>query len=294
MKGNVKAVLILTSMLIWGVSYPLVKLLLNKGVPPITLATLRHVVFIPMMIIVLLRKSYKKYSKKDWGFFLALAFFTIFLPNISQNIGMLYTTASISSIIQSTSPVFTILLAFIFLKETKTVNKIIGSLVALIGTILLSTKGNLAFNLYTLGNLLILISSISYAIAGVILKMGLSRIPAFDLLCFETTFGFFMLLGANIFLEDISIIGSFSMELWFYIFLLSVLASFIAAILYYQILYEEELSHLVIFTYLIPVFAIIFSYFMLGEILSAKDILFASIVLIGVALAQLKSRTFGN
>ena len=294
MKGNVKAVLILTSMLIWGVSYPLVKLLLNKGVPPITLATLRHVVFIPMMIIVLLRKSYKKYSKKDWGFFLALAFFTIFLPNISQNIGMLYTTASISSIIQSTSPVFTILLAFIFLKETKTVNKIIGSLVALIGTILLSTKGNLVFNLYTLGNLLILISSISYAIAGVILKMGLSRIPAFDLLCFETTFGFFMLLGANIFLEDISIIGSFSMELWFYIFLLSVLASFIAAILYYQILYEEELSHLVIFTYLIPVFAIIFSYFMLGEILSAKDILFASIVLIGVALAQLKSRTFGN
>ena len=294
MKSSTKTMLILTSMLIWGVSYPLVKLLLNKGVPPITLATLRHVVFIPMMIIVFLRKSYKKYSKKDWGFFLALAFFTIFLPNISQNIGMLYTTASISSIIQSTSPVFTILLAFIFLKETKTVNKIIGSLVALIGTILLSTKGNLAFNLYTLGNLLILISSISYAIAGVILKMGLSRIPAFDLLCFETTFGFFMLLGANIFLEDISIIGSFSMELWFYIFLLSVLASFIAAILYYQILYEEELSHLVIFTYLIPVFAIIFSYFMLGEILSAKDILFASIVLIGVALAQLKSRTFGN
>lgn len=294
MKSSTKTMLILTSMLIWGVSYPLVKLLLNKGVPPITLATLRHVVFIPMMIIVLLRKSYKKYSKKDWGFFLALAFFTIFLPNISQNIGMLYTTASISSIIQSTSPVFTILLAFIFLKETKTVNKIIGSLVALIGTILLSTKGNLSFNLYTLGNLLILVSSISYAISGVILKMGLSRIPAFDLLCFETTFGFFMLLGANIFLEDISIIGSFGMELWFYIFLLSVLASFIAAILYYRILYEEELSHLVIFTYLIPVFAIIFSYFMLGEILSAKDILFASIVLIGVALAQLKSRTFGN
>ena len=294
MRNSVKAILILISMLIWGLSYPLVKLLLNYGVPPITLATLRHVVFIPMLIIVFLRKSYKNYSKEDLKLFLTLAFFTIFLPNISQNIGMLYTTASISSVIQSTSPVFTIILAFIFLKETKTINKIIGSLIALTGTILLSTKSSLSFDLNTFGNTLILVSSISYAISGIILKKGLSKIPAFDLLCFETTFGFFMLLASNIFLEDMSMILSFSMDVWIYILLLSVLASFIAAILYYMILYEEELSHLIIFTYLIPVFAIIFSYFMLGEILSVRDIVFASMVLIGVAVAQLKSRTFGK
>lgn len=294
MRDSIKAILILISMLIWGLSYPLVKLLLNYGIPPITLATLRHVVFIPMLIIVILRKSYKNYSREDLKLFLTLAFFTIFLPNISQNIGMLYTTASISSVIQSTSPVFTIILAFIFLKETKTINKIIGSLIALIGTILLSTRGSLSFDLNTFGNTLILVSSISYAISGIILKKGLSKIPAFDLLCFETTFGFFMLFASNIFLEDMSMILSFSMDVWIYIFLLSVLASFIAAILYYMILYEEELSHLIIFTYLIPVFAIIFSYFMLGEILSVRDIVFASIVLIGVAVAQFKSRTFGK
>ena len=214
MRNSIKATLILISMLIWGLSYPLVKLLLNYGVPPITLATLRHIVFIPMLIIVILRKSYKNYSKEDLKLFLTLAFFTIFLPNISQNIGMLYTTASISSVIQSTSPVFTIILAFIFLKETKTINKIIGSLIALTGTILLSTRGSLSFDLNTFGNILILVSSISYAISGIILKKGLSKIPAFDLLCFETTFGFFMLLASNIFLEDMSMIFSFSIDAW--------------------------------------------------------------------------------
>ncbi len=286
MRYRIKMVLILISMLIWGVSYPVVKILLKEGVPPITLATLRNVIFIPLLFYVLAGKRYARYSQSDIGLCVALAFFTVFLPNILQNIGMKYTSASISSVIQSTSPIFTVMLALIFLKEARTLNKIVGSLVGLIGTIFLTTGGSFDFNATTFGNLLIFISSISYAISGILIKVALSRIEPLDLLCFEIIFGFFMLLIPNIALEDLSAVMSFGIDVWMYILFLSIFAGFLASMMYYVVLREEEISHLAIFSYLIPVFAIISSYVMLHEVLKIKDIIFTLVILSGIVITE--------
>ena len=287
MRYRIKLALILISMLIWGVSYPVVKILLNSGVQPITLATLRNLIFIPLLFYILAGKRYARYSRSDVMLCMALAFFTVFLPNISQNIGMKYTSASISSVIQSTSPIFTVMLAFIFLREARTLNKIVGSLVGLIGTVFLTTGGSFDFDATVFGNLLILISSISYAISGILIKVALSRIEPLDLLCFEIIFGFFMLLIPNMALEDLSAVISFSIDLWMYILFLSVFAGFLASIMYYMVLREEEISHLAIFSYLIPVFAIISSYIMLHETLGVKEIFFTMVILSGIVITEL-------
>lgn len=291
MSYKVKIALIFISMLIWGTSYPIVKILLEDGVPPITIATLRSLIFLPLILIVLALRRYKKYSVKDMGFFLLLAFFTVFLPNISQNIGMIYTSASISSVIQSTSPIFTIILAFAFLREAKTLNKVAGSVIGLIGTIFLTTGGGINFDLTTFGNLLILISSISYAISGILLKIGLSKIDPFDLLCFEVTFGFFMLLIPNVLLEDLTVIATFDSQTWLYILFLSAFAGLFASLMYYLVLREEEISHLAVFSYLIPVFAIVSSYIMLHEILSVSEIISTLVILSGIAITEMGRRS---
>jgi len=287
MRYRIKLALILISMLIWGVSYPVVKILLNSGMQPITLATLRNLIFIPLLFYILAGKRYARYSRSDVILCVALAFFTVFLPNISQNIGMKYTSASISSVIQSTSPIFTVMLAFIFLREARTLNKIVGSLVGLIGTVFLTTGGSFDFDATVFGNLLILISSISYAISGILIKVALSRIDPLDLLCFEIIFGFFMLLIPNMALEDLSAVISFSIDVWMYILFLSVFAGFLASIMYYMVLREEEISHLAIFSYLIPVFAIISSYIMLHETLGVKEIFFTMVILSGIVMTEL-------
>lgn len=287
MRYRIKLALILISMLIWGVSYPVVKILLNSGMQPITLATLRNLIFIPLLFYILAGKRYARYSRSDVILCVALAFFTVFLPNISQNIGMKYTSASISSVIQSTSPIFTVMLAFIFLREARTLNKIVGSLVGLIGTVFLTTGGSFDFDATVFGNLLILISSISYAISGILIKVALSRIDPLDLLCFEIIFGFFMLLIPNMALEDLSAVISLSFDVWMYILFLSVFAGFLASIMYYMVLREEEISHLAIFSYLIPVFAIISSYIMLHETLGVKEIFFTMVILSGIVITEL-------
>ncbi|HEC82116.1 MAG TPA: DMT family transporter [Thermoplasmatales archaeon] len=234
MRSLYSGIAILTAVIIWGLSFPLIKILLNQNIPPITIAMLRHLIFLPMILLVILSENSShvlSYSKKTWGMFILLGVFTIFLPNVAQNIGMLYTTASTSSIIQSSAPIFTIILALIFLKESKNLHKIAGSLVAMTGVILLVSGGNLEFSGTTYGNLLILVSSLSYAVSGIILKKGLTTIPPSHLLCFETLFGFILLLSTTIFYEDISVILSFDVYTWFIIIMLTVFASGVAVIL---------------------------------------------------------------
>ncbi|HID25236.1 MAG TPA: DMT family transporter [Thermoplasmata archaeon] len=292
MRSFYSGIAILTAVIIWGLSFPLIKILLNQNVPPIIIAMLRHLIFLPMILIVFLSKNSSHvlfYSKKTWGMFILLGVFTIFLPNVAQNIGMLYTTASTSSIIQSSAPIFTIILAWVFLKESKNLHKIAGSIVAMTGVILLVSGGNLGFSGTTYGNLLILVSCLSYAVSGIILKKGLTTIPPLHLLCFETIFGFILLLFTTIFYEDISIILSFDVYTWFIIIMLAVFASGVAVILYYAVLVDTELSQLIVFVYLIPLFATVFSYLLLGEIITLETAVFAILIVGGVAVAQ-KSR----
>ncbi|MCD6468182.1 MAG: DMT family transporter [Thermoplasmata archaeon] len=289
MRRFYNATAILTAVIIWGLSFPLVKILLNDGIPPITIAMLRHTVFIPLLLIVLLSKNSSKvysYSKKTWLMFILLGVFTIFIPNLAQNIGMLYTTATESSIIQASTPLFTIILALIFLEESKNPNKIGGSLIAMAGVILLVSGGNLEFTGATYGNLMILISCISYAISGVILKKGLATVSPLHLLSFETMFGFIFLFISTIAFEDTSVILSFNLYIWLLILTLAVFASGVAAMLYYVVLVETELSQLIVFVYLIPLFAAVFSYLLLGETVSAETIVFAALTIGGIALAQ--------
>jgi len=275
----------------WSFSFPLIKSALDNGVPPITLAAMRTIVFIPILIFLLAKygKNCIPTTRDDWSIFLGIGIFTIILPSILQNIGMMYTTASVSSIIQTSSPIFTIILAIIFLGESKHIKKIVGSTIALIGTIFLVVSTDEDFSLVestVYGNFLILLSGISLAISSIITKKGLERIKPLQMLGFSSLIGFVALSIISIFEEPMDIIMNLPTETWMVVFLLALFPSFIAILFWYEAMVKEEVSRLVVFVYLIPVFAVIFSYILLGEIISILTMLFAALIIGGVALAQ--------
>ena len=275
----------------WSFSFPLIKSALDNGVPPITLAAMRTIVFIPILIFLFAKygKNCIPTSRDDWSIFLGIGIFTIIIPSILQNVGMIYTTASVSSIIQTSSPIFTIILAIIFLGESKHIKKIVGSTIALIGTIFLvvSTEGNFSLVGSTVyGNFLILLSGISLSISSIITKKGLERIKPLQMLGFSSLIGFVVLSAISIFEEPLDIIINLSTEIWIAVFLLALFPSFIAILFWYEAMIKEEVSRLVVFVYLIPVFAVIFSYILLGEIISILTMLFAALIIGGIVLAQ--------
>lgn len=284
-------IIVLSAVLMWAISFPLIKIILDNGVPPITLAAMRAVIFFPILIYLFLLKNEKifRISRNDLLLYLSIALFTIILPGILQNIGMIYTTSSISSIIQSSGPIFTIILAIIILKESADKNKIFGSFFALMGTILLVISIDKNFNIYdtsVFGNSLILLSGLSYGISTIITKRALKHKSPTQILGFSSLFGFIVLSLISVYEKPFDIIINISIETWFVIFILALFPSFIAIIFWYKAMINAEISRLVNFVYLMPVFAVIFSYIIIGEVISIYTILFAFMIICGVALAQ--------
>jgi len=275
----------------WSFSFPLIKIALDNDIPPITLAALRTIVFIPILTFLLIKngKNCIPTTRYDWLILIGIGIFAIILPGILQNVGMMYTTASVSSIIQASGPIFTIVLAIFILGESTDVKKIVGASIALISTIFLVASINGDFSLMgaaVYGNSLILLSSISYAISSIITKKGLGSIKPLQMLGFSTLIGFIALSIISILEAPLDIINNLSTETWVVVLLLTLFPSFIALLLWYQALANAEISRLIVFVYLMPVFAVIFSYILLGEIISIQTMVFAALIIGGVALAQ--------
>ena len=275
----------------WSFSFPLINIALNGGVPPITLSALRALAFVPILIYLLLknRKNFLPESKNEWFTLLGVSIFTIVVPNVLQNIGMMNTTASVTSIIQSSGPIFTIILAIILLKESSSVTKIGGAILALIATILLTISTDNKFSLEGItvySNFLILLSSISYSFSSIITKMGLSTIKPLKMLGFSSFIGFIILIITSVVEQPITALSSLSIEIWLVVLLLILFPSFIALIFWYEVMVHEEISRLVLFVYLLPVFSVIFSIIILDETITVQTVIFAALIIGGVALSQ--------
>jgi len=260
---------------IWGLSFPVTKI--GVGVTsPIAFAFLRYALASVFFVILLL--YHKKFDKPNYQLaFLGL--FGVTLPTILQNIGLKYTSAYITGFLQSTGPIYTVILAYLFLNEKINIYKVTGIFLAFIG-IYFMVQPKAGGNLF--GNLLVLSSAICYSIGGIIAKNLLSKgYESFYVIAFSSIIGTFFLLPALPF-EKIIV----SYESIRYILFLAIFTTFIAYLLWYAALEKMEVSKLSFFTYLIPLFSLISSHVMLKEEIKVAAIIAGFIAVIGVAIAQ--------
>lgn len=274
----------------WGLSFPLLKIALEE-VEPITLATIRYTIgLIPLIIFLIGRRGWVSIIrplKNDFFFFLCLGLVGITLPNIFQNYGMTMTSAHISSIIQASGPIFTIILAVLILKEPLGTNKVLGTVIALSGALLLITGGGMSLeDSMFLGNFLVLMSAVSYAASSILSKKILEKYDPLSV----ATLGMFLgtiILAVFSFLESPQEkVPSISLYYWYIIIILALFPGALALLVWYWILRTSELSRIILFVYLIPVFASTISYFWPGEVITLSTILFAVLIICGVAIAQ--------
>jgi len=94
--------------MIWGLSFPVTK----RGVEitsPILFAFLRYAIASILFFILLLYRN--AFHISNLRLFALLGIFGVTLPTIFQNIGLQYTSAYISGFLQSTGPIYTVILA---------------------------------------------------------------------------------------------------------------------------------------------------------------------------------------
>lgn len=288
--------MVISATIMWAASMPLIKIALLE-VPPITLAVLRFgiasiILFLFLLLIVGFNKI-KSLDKSTWLMIIIWGIIDIVIPNILQNIGLMYTTASVGTLIQSSYPIFTILLGITILSESFGIKKAGGTILAVSSIYLLITGGGIDFSSATFfGNLLLFISAVSYGFADFLGKKTLLKeVNPMLIIGLGIPIGTLILLPLALIIENpITTLLTLPLNIWLVILLLALFPASLAYILYYYAMREIEVSKLVLFGYLIPVYAVIISYFVLGEVVGFLPLLFGAMIIIGIALAQLETK----
>jgi drug/metabolite transporter (DMT)-like permease len=201
---NKKKALLLTIVagFLWGTSFPAIKIGLQY-MDAYTFAFLRFLVAsLVMLSILLLTKNFNlKFNKKRLILFLGV---TNGLAYLLQYIGMVFTTASKSSLFINLSAVWVALLSPMLLKERLGSKKIAGVIVSLIGVLLMTT--NLDFSSLSQG-----------ALTGDLLVIGAG-----------VAWAFFMVYNKPLVKESSNIVQSMAWLLFFTLLPLLLPASFSA------------------------------------------------------------------
>lgn len=287
MSKQIKWGYLLLLSLIWGSSFILIK----KGLVGLTafqLGSLR-IIFAALFLLVIGFRSLVKIPHHQWKYIALTSLFGTFIPAYLFAIAQTQIDSSISSILNSLTPLNTLLIGVLFFRLDFRRNQIFGVLIGLVGSALLIWNGAVHHpnqNYYYV--FLVLIASICYATNVNLIKKYLSDLPPLSI----TTGNFLVLLFpalAVLYSTDFFVMtyGVEVQESVLYILILGVLGTGIANIIFFKLIQISSPVFATSVTYLIPVVA--FFWGMLDqELLTPVQLFGAFIVLVGVYLSARK------
>ena len=284
---QLKWVYLIVLALVWGSSFILIKKGLI-GLTALQLGSLR-IIFAAVFLILIGFKSLSKIPAYKWKYIALTSLFGTFIPAYLFAIAQTEIDSSVSSILNSLTPLNTLILgALVFGLQFKR-NQIFGILIGLIGSALLILNGAIHHpeqNYYYA--ILVLIASICYAVNVNLIKKYLH-----DLSPLSITTGNFMVLFFPAFII-LFFSGFFEVvhdvkvqESVLFIMVLGVVGTGIANILFFKLIQMSSPVFATSVTYLIPVVA--FCWGLLdNEMLTPVQFFGAFIILIGVYLSAKK------
>lgn len=284
---QLKWVLLSILSLIWGSSFILIKKGLI-GLTPIQLGSLR-IIFAGFFLILVGFKSLSKISFQQWKFIALTAFFGTFIPAYLFAIAQTEIDSSVSSILNSLTPLNTLVLGSLAFGLHFRRNQIIGVIIGLIGSALLILNGAMNHpeqNYYYA--LLVIIASICYATNVNLVKKHLSGMAPLSI----TTGNFLvLLLPAALILYFTDFLNVVSMpqvqHSILFIIILGIIGTGIANIIFFKLIQLSSPVFATSVTYLIPIVAFFWG-LLDHEILTPIQFVGAFIILIGVYLSSKK------
>ncbi|MFA5712962.1 MAG: DMT family transporter [Bacteroidales bacterium] len=134
-KGNAVYLSISVSVLFWGLSFLWSNYILQEGISVFTLMFLRmSLAAVVISIVSFSLRKVTKIDKGDWGWFLLLVLLEPFLYFIGESFGLKnLNSPSISSVIISTIPIFTLIAGIYLYKERVSTLNIVGMILTLPG-----------------------------------------------------------------------------------------------------------------------------------------------------------------
>lgn len=290
MTNQLKAYLaaLLFSMII-GFSFLFVKISLTVASTLDILAHRFSVAFLFILIPILLGKVKLNINRKSILTSLPIALFHPVFYFLLQILGLVYISSSEAGVLQATIPIFTVLLATVFLKEKPTGKQIISICLSVIGIVYIFVMNGLNVELFNFqGALFILLSSLAFAIYNILARKLTKDMSLFTLTFWMTLLGFvtFNVLALSYHLLNQSLVQFFSplasVPFLISILYLGLLATVCTVFLSNYALTHIEASKMSVFTNLSTLITILAGVVFLQETFRYYHVLGTVMILLGV------------
>ncbi len=276
--------LILLSVL-WGGSFFFMKVSLAE-LPTLTIVFCR-VAFAALALGMLLKVIGQSLPRgfKLWQAFFIMGFINNLVPFSLLVWGMTEISSGLASILNATTPVFTILVAhFMTSDERISINKIIGVLLGIAGVIvLIGVDAMSGFDQSVLAMLACLGAALSYGLAAIFgRKFKAMQVKPVSVAFGQVTASSFLLLPVALLADSPWTLALPSLFTWSSLLALGVLSTALAYVLYFQILSRTGATNIALVTLLVPVSAIFLGWLILDETLSFNHMLGMLLIALGL------------
>ena len=294
MKGSVKAhISLLLAASMWGLMSPVGKAAMEAGITGLTLANMRMIGAAVCFWTTSFFVKQEKVNPHD----LLMLFFASLLGIVCNQgcftFGLSLTSPVDASIMTTTMPIVTMILAALFLKEPVTPKKVIGIFLGSIGalTLILSNRGGDTEGGSVWGDALCMAAQISFACYLTIFKKLISRYNVFTLMKWMFTYAAICFIPFSY--RDFSAMTtmSFSATVWMEVGYVVLFGTFFAYIL--MLVGQKTLRPTVVsmYNYIQPIVGTTVSVFLGMGVFGWTKALAAVLIFVGVyVVTQSKSR----
>jgi drug/metabolite transporter (DMT)-like permease len=276
--------LMVAVMCVWGSTFVVTKATFDE-IPPLTLAFLRVSIGALVLAPFALRRRYRLSQQRPplpWGTILKLGAIGVAFYYFAFNLGMSLTSASQGALVQSCIPAMTALVAVLLLRERASRLRLLGIALSIVGVSIVFSGGSTDDAVASLtGNALVFLSVIAWGTYTVIAKRLAEHDSVVVTACIIGV-GAVLLLPIAAFELAGRAMPSLTLQGWFGLLYLGVLASGLAFLVYNYALRFMDAGQAGVFANLIPVVGVLSGIVVLDEPLSWQSFAGGVVVMIGV------------
>jgi len=277
---------------IYGATFIVAKDVMPTYIQPFGFILLRVLGATVLFWILGLFAPKEKIDKKDFPRIAAAAFFGVALNMLTFFKGLSLTSPISASVIMVSTPIVVLLFSAIFLKEGLGLRKISGVLIGMSGTFVLIVYGSVSAGAESsqIGNLLVFVNAISYAMYLILIKKLITKYHAFSFIKYIYSFGLLFVLpfGFNEIQQvNWTIIPN---VIWLEIGFVLLFTTFFAYLINLMSMRYLKPTTLSVFIYLQPLFSSVIAISLGKDSLGPIKLISALLIFIGVYLVSFKKK----
>ena len=270
---------------IWGASFLFIEMAL-VALSPASLVFFRVLIGAMTLgfVIIVTRRALPK-QVSFWLSTLVMGAINNVIPFTLIAYGQVTITGGMASIINANTAFFGVLVAAIFIvNERLSAHRLIGVIIGVSGVVIVVGPSELSqFDLTSIGQLAVILATLSYAFASV---WGRLKLQGYDSIvtAFATTLSASLILGVYLLITQSFPVFDVTISLVIVAIGLGMIGTGYAYMIYFRILALAGASNLMLVTIIVPIFAVTLDAIFLSQWVSVREMLGFGIIALGLAV----------